>query len=114
MPVYRDDKTNTWRVIYRYTDWTGERKQTSRRGFTAKRESACLGAGADEFLRERPGHDLRRLRGALYNYAHLFPSEQTEMAKAAGIDEKPKAQDQIARGRCDERDPAAGGRDRDR
>ena len=27
MAVYKEEKTNTWRVIYRYTDWTGERKQ---------------------------------------------------------------------------------------
>ena len=28
MAVYKEEKTNTWRVIYRYTDWNGERKQT--------------------------------------------------------------------------------------
>ena len=28
MAVYKEEKTNTWRVIYRYTDWTGEKKQT--------------------------------------------------------------------------------------
>ena len=39
MAVYKDEKTNTWRVIYRYTDWTGEQKQTSKRGFTTKREA---------------------------------------------------------------------------
>ena len=39
MPVYKEEKTNTWRVIYRYTDWKGERKQTSKRGFTTKREA---------------------------------------------------------------------------
>ena len=27
MAVYKEEKTNTWRVIYRYTDWNGERKQ---------------------------------------------------------------------------------------
>ena len=27
MAVYKEEKTNTWRVIYRYTDWTGERKK---------------------------------------------------------------------------------------
>ena len=26
MAVYKEEKTNTWRVIYRYTDWNGERK----------------------------------------------------------------------------------------
>lgn len=39
MSIYRDGKSNTWRVIYRYTDWTGERKQTQRRGFLTKREA---------------------------------------------------------------------------
>lgn len=39
MAVYKDEKTNTWRAIYRYTDWTGERKQTQKRGFVTKREA---------------------------------------------------------------------------
>jgi len=39
MAVYRESDTNTWRVIYRYTDWMGERKQTSKRGFTTKRDA---------------------------------------------------------------------------
>ena len=39
MPVYKEEKTNTWRVIYRYTDWKGVRKQTSKRGFPTKREA---------------------------------------------------------------------------
>lgn len=39
MAVYKDEKTNTWRVIYRYTDWIGERKQTQKRGFKTKREA---------------------------------------------------------------------------
>lgn len=39
MPVYKEEKTNTWRVIYRYIDWKGERKQTSKRGFATRREA---------------------------------------------------------------------------
>ena len=39
MPVYRDEKNNTWKVYYRYTDWTGERKQSQKRGFQTKREA---------------------------------------------------------------------------
>ena len=39
MAVYRESDTDTWRVIYRYTDWMGERKQTSKRGFTTKRDA---------------------------------------------------------------------------
>ena len=32
MAVYKEEKTNTWRAVYRYTDWNGERKQTQKRG----------------------------------------------------------------------------------
>jgi len=39
MAAYKDEKTNTWRVLYRYTDWNGERKQTQKRGFKTKREA---------------------------------------------------------------------------
>ena len=39
MPVYKDKATNTWRVIYRYTDFTGEVKQSQKRGFATKREA---------------------------------------------------------------------------
>ena len=39
MSIYKEAKTNTWRVIYRYTDWMGERKQTQKRGFKTKREA---------------------------------------------------------------------------
>lgn len=41
MSVYRDGKTGTWRVIYRYTDYTGERKQTKKRGFQTRREAVA-------------------------------------------------------------------------
>ena len=39
MAVYKESGTNTWRVIYRYVDWMGERKQSSKRGFSTKREA---------------------------------------------------------------------------
>lgn len=39
MAVYKENKTGTWRVIYRYTDWNGERKQTQKRGFKTRREA---------------------------------------------------------------------------
>ncbi len=39
MAVYKEEMTNTWRVVYRYTDWNGERKQSQKRGFATKREA---------------------------------------------------------------------------
>ena len=40
MPVYKE-KNGTWRVNYRYTDWTGELKQSTRRGFATRREAVA-------------------------------------------------------------------------
>ena len=39
MAVYKDNAAGTWRVIYRFTNWKGERKQTQKRGFATKREA---------------------------------------------------------------------------
>lgn len=39
MPIYKDEKRGTWRVVYRYTDWTGKRIETQKRGFLTKREA---------------------------------------------------------------------------
>ena len=39
MAAYKEPNTNTWRAVYRYTDWKGERKQTQKRGFATKREA---------------------------------------------------------------------------
>ena len=51
MAVYKELKTNTWKVYYRYTDWQGERKQTTKRGFLTKREAL---AWEREQLTENP------------------------------------------------------------
>lgn len=39
MAVYKDNSTNTWRAVFRYTDWQGNSKQTQKRGFQTKREA---------------------------------------------------------------------------
>lgn len=39
MAVYKDG--DKWRVIYRFTNWKGERKQTQKRGFETKREAVA-------------------------------------------------------------------------
>ena len=39
MAVYKDNKTNTWRVVYRIPDWKGGTKQSQKRGFSTKREA---------------------------------------------------------------------------
>ena len=39
MAVYKDKKNNTWMVYYRMTDWKGDRKQSTKRGFQTKRDA---------------------------------------------------------------------------
>jgi len=39
MAVYKEKDTNTWRVLYRNTDWAGKQKQSTKRGFKTKREA---------------------------------------------------------------------------
>ena len=52
MAVLKDENAQTWRVVYRYTDWKGERKQTQKRGFKTKREAQ---AWEREQLRKKAG-----------------------------------------------------------
>ena len=39
MPAYKDEKRKTWYAHFGYTDWTGEQKQVTKRGFSTKREA---------------------------------------------------------------------------
>ena len=40
----KDKKTGKWLIQYRYTDWQGKRRKSTKRGFATKRE-------AEEWLR---------------------------------------------------------------
>lgn len=39
MPVYKDSQRGTWYTKFRYTDWQGKRRETTKRGFATKREA---------------------------------------------------------------------------
>ena len=43
MPVYKDEKRNTWLCKCNYRDWTGEIKSKMKRGFATKKEAQKLG-----------------------------------------------------------------------
>lgn len=45
MKAEKDKKTGKWMIQYRYTDWQGNRKKSTKRGFATKRE-------AEEWLRQ--------------------------------------------------------------
>ena len=40
MPAYKD-KNGKWKVNFRYTDWTGKTRQSTKRGFEARREAVA-------------------------------------------------------------------------
>ena len=44
MKAEKDPKTGKWLIQYRYTDWQGKRRKSTKRGFATKRE-------AEEWLR---------------------------------------------------------------
>lgn len=54
MAVYQEKDKGTWRVGFRYTDFTGERKQTQKRGFKTKREATAW----EHEMMLRKGHKL--------------------------------------------------------
>lgn len=39
MPVYKNKENGSWYVVTLYTNWTGERKQKCKRGFSTRREA---------------------------------------------------------------------------
>lgn len=39
MSVHKDKSNNTWYAMIRYNDWTGERRQKCKRGFSTKRDA---------------------------------------------------------------------------
>ncbi|HHU17203.1 MAG TPA: site-specific integrase [Clostridiales bacterium] len=42
MPVYKDEKRNTWYASFYYTDWTGKRKKKKKEGFKTQREAKAF------------------------------------------------------------------------
>lgn len=52
MPTYKDTKTGKWYCKFRYKDWQGNRKETTKRGFQTKREAKEFEA---EFIRKAQG-----------------------------------------------------------
>ena len=65
MAVYKDEAKGTWRVIYRYTDWTGKPKQTQKRGFKTKREAQSLGKAKFLMTMERKGYTVTKYQGII-------------------------------------------------
>ena len=61
MAVYFDEKQKTWYCKFRYTDWTGESKSTSKRGFKLKRDALQYEKEYKEKAKDRPQMKLKQL-----------------------------------------------------
>ena len=63
MSVHKDTKRGTWYVKIKYTDWTGEKKETTRRGFAKKKDALLF---EQDFHRQKRGSPSMSFR-ALYD-----------------------------------------------
>ena len=52
MSVHKDTKHGTWYAKIKYTDWTGEKKETTRRGFAKKKDAQLF---EQDFHRQKQG-----------------------------------------------------------
>ena len=69
MAIYKNESNNTWYVMARYQDWTGERKQKCKRGFATKREAAQW---EQQFILQKKASMVMELeRGALRCHEYL-------------------------------------------
>lgn len=74
MAVYRDKVKGSWRVVYRYTDWRGENKQTSRRGFATKRE-------AQDWEREQLLKHESKLNMTFESFVEIYEADKRRRLK---------------------------------
>ena len=77
MPVYRDEKNNTWKIYYRYTDWDGTTHQSTKRGFKTKRD-------AQAWEREQHSKSSGNLDMTFRSFAEQA-AEVVAVGEAAGV-----------------------------
>ena len=84
MAVYKEEKTNTWRVIYRYTDWTGERKQhLTVTQFKVQQEQARLAELTEQ------NRQQEQQAATLGKQIEKIQNQQVNMAAIEKIESKP-------------------------
>ena len=108
MTTEKDPKTGKWLIQYRYKDWTGKNRKSTKRGFKTKREAeewyrdflmkqsqSCDMKFKDftELYAEDMKHRLcehtminkmyviRDIETTLNTYSHLYPDKQERLAE---------------------------------
>ncbi len=81
MPIYKDEKQNTWYASFYYNTWNGERKKKLKRGFEKKKDAADW---EREFLRkEKASPDM-----TLNSLVELYMEDMSTRLKASTIENK--------------------------
>jgi integrase len=79
LPTYKDEKRGTWFCKIRYTDWQGNRKETTKRGFSTKREAKEF---EEEYRRKMSGTSDMTLE-SLYQ---LYIADKRQNVKESSVD----------------------------
>lgn len=66
MPVYKDEKRNTWYCKCNYKDWLGESKSKMKRGFATKKECPAVGTGILAEAKCQHGYEVGFLCGGVF------------------------------------------------
>lgn len=75
MPIYKDDKKGTWFVVLRYNDFTGKKRQTTKRGFKTKRDAKIY---ESNFILNK-AEDLTMNFGEFYKIYHSYISKRIKL-----------------------------------
>ena len=82
MPVYKDEKTNTWYCKFYYTDYTGTRKQKLKRGFALQRDAKDWERNFLEKVQGTPDITLQALYDAyIEDKSHRLKASSIQMKK---------------------------------
>ena len=75
MPIYKDDKKGTWFVVLRYNDFTGKKRQTTKRGFKTKRDAKIY---ESNFILNK-AEDLTMSFGEFYKIYYSYISKRIKL-----------------------------------
>jgi integrase len=81
LSVYKDEKQGTWYTVFRYVDWTGQRKQKMKRGFRTKREAI----GFEEEYRRTMSADMDMM---LKSFVEIYFEDKKNELKPNSIRNK--------------------------
>jgi integrase len=81
LSVYKDEKQVTWYTVFRYVDWTGQRKQKMKRGFRTKREAI----GFEEEYRRTMSADMDMM---LKSFVEIYFEDKKNELKPNSIRNK--------------------------